>query len=62
MFDPVVASLRYEKGSFVLRVEGADGSESYFGLVYFNREEVTELRIYATEFPEHPMQITHFYY
>jgi hypothetical protein len=61
MFDPASASLRYEKGNFVLRVEGADAGEAYFILVYFNRQGVSELRTFDMEFPEHPTQVTHYY-
>jgi hypothetical protein len=35
LFDPHEASLRFEKGNFVLRVDGADAAYSYFVRLYF---------------------------
>jgi len=45
----------------VLTINGADGGESYFVQVYFNSGGVNRTLTYSTEFPETPVQDTHYY-
>ena len=40
LLDPKLASVRFEKGDFVLTITGADGAESYVVHVYFDMTRV----------------------
>ena len=62
LFQPKDSSLRFVKGSFVLRITGADGGESYFLLLYFDSSGISQLKLYNSEFPSQPAQVTRFYH
>jgi hypothetical protein len=62
MFQPGNASLRFENGGFVLRIDGGDGGESYFVLIYFDAQGVDQLKVFDPELPDHPTQVTRFYF
>jgi hypothetical protein len=61
LLEPSTATLKFDKGSFILEIHGADGGEAYFALIYFNASEISQLKLYASEFPAHPTQITRYY-
>jgi hypothetical protein len=61
LFEPRQASLKVEKGSFVLTIGGADGGESYFVQVYFDAGGVNRTLTFNSEFPDAPLQDTHYY-
>jgi hypothetical protein len=61
LFEPGVATLRFEGGNFILRIDGADGADAYFVLLYFDPNDIRQLKVYDSEFPSHPVQITNFY-
>ena len=48
LLDPHGATLRAEKGSFVVRIYGLDASEAYFLDVWSNKREVTRRRDYSS--------------
>lgn len=61
LFDPREASIRSEKGDFVLRVDGADASNSYFIRIFFDTVRVKRLVLYSSLFPNHPTADTRYY-
>lgn len=61
LFQPGGASLRFEKGAFVLKIDGADGAEAYFSLIHFSVQGVTAMELYSTEFPDQPTVVTKFH-
>jgi hypothetical protein len=61
LFAPHSASLRLNRESFVLRIEGADGAYSYISLLYFDGKEVKLQKVYSGMYPSHPIAITHYY-
>jgi hypothetical protein len=61
LFEPRQASLKFEKGSFLLTISGADGGESYFVQIYFDAGGVNRSLTFSSEFPEAPVQDTHYY-
>ena len=58
IFDAKRASLSFEKGSFVLKVDAGDGADSAFRLVYFDKNGVNRSTTYDYEFPERPVEDT----
>jgi hypothetical protein len=60
MFDVKRVSLRFEKGSFVLKIDAGDGSESAFGLIYFDKKGIfgdppeVQLPELSSQFQVHP--------
>jgi hypothetical protein len=62
LFDPHEASLRFENGSFVLRIDGEDASNSYFVRVYFDREGVNRFVTYWSLVPDKPTSDTHYFH
>lgn len=59
--SPHFASLRLDRGSFVLRIEGADGAYTYINLLYFDATGVNEKKVYSGMYPIHPIEVTHYY-
>jgi hypothetical protein len=52
LLDPRLASVKFEKGDFVLVITGADGAESYIVRVYFGATRVKRRRVYSSLTPE----------
>lgn len=61
LFAPEGASLGSTKDGFVLRINGADASESYFTKLYFDKKGVHELEVYSRLDPTHPTEVARFY-
>lgn len=61
LFDPARPSLYTGKQGFVLRIGGADGSEAYFALLYFDSSAVRQLKVFSDLDPTHPTQVTRYY-
>jgi hypothetical protein len=61
LVDPREASLQFEKGSFVLRVDGGDASRSYFERAYFDQNGVNRLMSYGSNAPDQPSVDARFY-
>jgi hypothetical protein len=62
LFDPREASLRFEKGIFILRIDGADAAYSYFVRVYFDGDGVKRLVTYSSLVPDKPTGDTHYFH
>ncbi len=61
LFEPGGASLKFDDGTFVLRIDGADGGEAYFVLLYFDAKGVNRMLVYDSEFPDHPTEETRYH-
>jgi hypothetical protein len=48
LFNPLKASVGFEKGLFVLTINGGDASESYFIRVYFDDKKVSLMETYSS--------------
>ncbi len=60
LLDPRAASLRWQKGLFLLTIGGGDGAESYFVHVYFNTTNVTRRTSFSALTPSTPTADTHY--
>lgn len=60
--EPLKASLSFEDGNFVLRIDGGDGALSYFVRIYFDRKEINREMSYASAFPDQPTEDSHYYH
>lgn len=61
LVDPREASLRFEKGAFVLSVGGGDGADSYTLHVYFDATKVIRRTLYSTLIPNKAVEETHYW-
>lgn len=61
LFEPHWASLRSEKGNFVLKIVGLDAANSYFVRIYFDRDGVSRLLTYWGLVPDKPTSDTRFF-
>ena len=62
LFDPRQISLRFDKGSFVLRIDGGDAAYSYFTRVYFDGSGVNRLLAYSSLVPDKPTGDLHYFH
>jgi len=58
LLDPRTASIRLQKGVFVLTAAGADGAESYFVRVVFDGTRVKRRMVYSSLVPATPTEDT----
>lgn len=61
LFNPHEASVQFKNGSFVLRIDGMDASNSYFVRIFFDRNGVSRMLTYWGLVPDKPMSDTRFY-
>jgi hypothetical protein len=61
LVNPLEATLHFEKGSFILRIDGGDTSLSYFERTYFDENGVNRMMSYSSLIPDKPSVDTHFY-
>lgn len=61
LFEPHQAALRYERGTFILRIDGMDASDSYFVRVYFDDNAVNRFVTYWSLVPDRPTSDTHYF-
>jgi hypothetical protein len=61
LINPQAASLQFENGSLILRIDGGDASLSYFENTYFDRKGVNRSMSYSSLIPDKPNTDTHFY-
>ena len=47
LLDPHDATIRNEKGTLVLRINGLDGAEGYFADIFFDRKAATRRQVYS---------------
>jgi len=60
LIDPRVASIKFQKGDFVLAIAGADGAESYSVHVYFDTTKVKRRMVYSSLTPSIVAEDTHY--
>lgn len=61
LVDPREASLRFEKGAFVLSVGGGDGADSYILKVYFDAIKVIRRTLYSALIPNKAVEETRYW-
>jgi hypothetical protein len=61
LLDPSNASIRLEKGAFVLDLAGGDASNAYLIRVYFDATKVTRRTVYSALIPNKSAEDTHYY-
>jgi hypothetical protein len=60
LLDPRSASIRSQKGAFILTIAGGDGAESYFVHIHFDTTNVTRRTLYSSLTPSTPTADTHY--
>ena len=48
LWNPNRAWIRVEKGDFILEIQGADGAESYFVRIFFDKARVKRFALYSS--------------
>ncbi len=61
LFNPRKAVLKFEQGTFVLLVGGADGADSYSVRIYFDPARVVRRRVYDAQAPHTPTEETRYF-
>jgi hypothetical protein len=61
LLDPRTASIRAQKGDFVLTIAGADGAESYFVRLVFDGTRVKTRAVYSALVPTTPAEKTSYW-
>ncbi len=62
IFDAKRASLRFEKGSFVLEIYAGDGADAEFDLIYFDKTGVNRSMSYSYLSPNQPSEDTRYHH
>ena len=61
LINPHEVSIKFKKNQFILSIYGADGAESYFLYVYFDRKKINRRSVYSSLIPDKPTQETYYW-
>jgi len=62
LIDPGGATLRFERGLFVLTITGGDGADSYSVRAYFDAMEVSRRMVFSLLIPDKPTEDTRYWF
>jgi hypothetical protein len=61
LINPHEASIKFKKDQFILSIYGADGADSYFLHIYFDKEKINRRSVYSSLIPDKPTQETYYW-